>query len=305
MYDKHLDYFLLVADCGSFSKAAEKAYISANAVIKQINLLEKDLGVTLFIRTNHGIKLTEAGISIYYDAKRIINLSKQSIRKAKQIEQAKAQTIHIGTSLLRPAKTIVDLWSSISKKYPDIKLEIVPFDDTYPKWLNLLKNLGKEIDIIAGIYPVPIEKYSCNVLKLTDIPLCCAMSRKNSLSTKKMLNITDLYGQNLLMVERGDTIFIDKLRNEIEKNHPQIHIQDVLPYDTKIFNQCDISNSIMITIETWAELHPSLITIPCNWNYTVPYGIIYANQPSALITKFVDIIKYFFVKKEAQSHSFR
>lgn len=38
MYDKHLDIFLMVADCGSFSKAAEKVYISPNAVIKQINL---------------------------------------------------------------------------------------------------------------------------------------------------------------------------------------------------------------------------------------------------------------------------
>lgn len=61
MYDKHLDYFLLVADCGSFSKAAEKAFISPNAIIKQINLLESDLGITLFVRTNHGARLTDAG----------------------------------------------------------------------------------------------------------------------------------------------------------------------------------------------------------------------------------------------------
>lgn len=102
MYDKHLDCFLLVADCGSFSKAAEKAYISPNALIQQINLLEADLGVTLFVRTNHGAKLTEAGASIYQDAKRIIRLSTQAVQKAKQIEQAEQRTIRIGTSLLRP-----------------------------------------------------------------------------------------------------------------------------------------------------------------------------------------------------------
>lgn len=52
MYDKHLDYFIMVADLGSFSKAAEKAFISPNAIIKQVNLLEADLGVQLFERTN-------------------------------------------------------------------------------------------------------------------------------------------------------------------------------------------------------------------------------------------------------------
>lgn len=293
MYDKHLDYFLSVADCGSFSKAAEKAYISPNAIIKQINLLETDLGITLFIRTNHGAKLTEAGTSIYQDAKRIIALSEQAIQKAKQVEQAGKHTIRIGTSLLRPCKTIIDFWSSVSEHYPGIKLQIVPFDDTYDEWLALLENLGKDIDIVTGIYPSTMWKRRCQILKLTDIPLCCAVSRKNPLASKKMLQITDLYGENLLMVERGDTAYIDALRDEIEQNHPQIHIQDVPSYDTAVFNQCSILSSAMITISTWEELHPSLVTIPCAWNYTVPYGIIYAEQPSELVVEFIDIMKSF------------
>ena len=114
----------------------------------------------------------------------------------------------------------------------------------------MLDNLGKDIDIVAGIYPSSMWNSRCQVLKLTDIPLCCAVSRKNPLSSKSKLSITDLYGKNLLMVERGDTSFIDILRDEIENNHPLIHIQDVPSYDTKVFNQCDISGSIVITIET-------------------------------------------------------
>lgn len=291
MYDKHLDYFLLVSEYGSFTKAAEKAFISPTAIIKQINLLEEDLGITLFRRTNHGTRLTDAGSSIYQDAKRIISISKQAIQKAKQIEQAGERTIRIGTSLLRPCKTIVDLWSSVSEHHPNIQLEIVPFDDTYHEWLNLLENLGNDIDIVAGIYPSSIFEHHCQILKLADIPLCCAVSRKNPLSTKMKLSVSDLYGENLLMVERGDTSFVDSLRDEIEQNHPQIRIQDVPSYDTKVFNQCNISNSVMITIETWSELHPSLITIPCNWDYTVPYGIIYPETPSNPVAEFIDVLK--------------
>ena len=72
MYNPQLDTFLCVADAGSFNKAAERLYISPPAVIKQINLLEESLQVQLFTRTHRGLVLTEAGKSLYQDAKYII-----------------------------------------------------------------------------------------------------------------------------------------------------------------------------------------------------------------------------------------
>ena len=48
MYNPQLETFLHVADAGSFSRAAEEAYITPTTVIKQINLLEESLGVKLF-----------------------------------------------------------------------------------------------------------------------------------------------------------------------------------------------------------------------------------------------------------------
>ena len=72
MYNPQLETFLKVADCGSFNKAAEELYISPPAVIKQINLLESSLNRQLFVRTHRGLILTEAGKSLYHDAKYII-----------------------------------------------------------------------------------------------------------------------------------------------------------------------------------------------------------------------------------------
>ena len=56
MYNRHLDTFIQVADSGSFLKAADKLYISANAVTKQINLLESHLDIKLFNRSTQGLK---------------------------------------------------------------------------------------------------------------------------------------------------------------------------------------------------------------------------------------------------------
>ena len=72
MYNLQLETFIVVADLGSFNKAAEALYITPPAVTKQINLLEKDLEVQLFVRTHRGLILTEAGKSLYKDAKYII-----------------------------------------------------------------------------------------------------------------------------------------------------------------------------------------------------------------------------------------
>ena len=72
MYNPQLETFLCVAECGSFNKAAEKLFISPPAVIKQINLLEENLDLQLFVRTHRGLQLTEAGKSLAQDAKYII-----------------------------------------------------------------------------------------------------------------------------------------------------------------------------------------------------------------------------------------
>lgn len=61
MYNPQLETFLRVADAGSFNKAADEAFITPTAVIKQINLLEANIGVKLFERTHRGLVLAKAG----------------------------------------------------------------------------------------------------------------------------------------------------------------------------------------------------------------------------------------------------
>ena len=54
MYNPLLDTFLAVIDCGSFTKAAEKLFISPTAVMKQMNSLEEHLNLKLIERTPAG-----------------------------------------------------------------------------------------------------------------------------------------------------------------------------------------------------------------------------------------------------------
>ena len=152
MYNPQLETFLCVAESGSFNRAAEKLYISPPAVIKQINLLEEGLDLQLFVRTHRGLALTEAGKSLYQDAKYIIQYCKDSVTRAKNAMQESENMLRIGTSPMTPAQVLVDLWPRVQEYCPNIKFQLVPFDNTPENAREILANLGRNIDVDAGIF---------------------------------------------------------------------------------------------------------------------------------------------------------
>ena len=190
MYNLQLETFIVVADMGSFNKAAEALYITPPAVTKQMNLLEKDLGLKLFIRTHRGLILTEAGKSLYKDAKYIIEYCKESVERAKRAMQEKDNVIRIGTSPMTPAAPLIQLWSKVQKDYPDIKLQMVPYMNSLENAREILKNLGQNIDVVGGIFDETMLKLrQCAGLELSRQPLCCAVSLNHPLAQKDVLTI--------------------------------------------------------------------------------------------------------------------
>ncbi len=109
MYNPQLETFLCVVEAGSFSKAAETLYISAPAVIKQINSLEKSLNLKLFERSYRGLTVTPAGESLYQDAKYIINYCKESVERAEHASNENEEVIRVGISPLTPPQVFVEL----------------------------------------------------------------------------------------------------------------------------------------------------------------------------------------------------
>lgn len=152
MYNTQLETFLRVADAGSFNKAAAEAFITPTAVIKQINLLEASLDVKLFERTHRGLILTKAGKSLYQDAKYIIQYCKDSVIRARNAMQEDTNVIRIGTSPMTPAQLLMPLWPKIQEKCPDMKFQIVPYENTPENAREILANLGQNIDVVGGIF---------------------------------------------------------------------------------------------------------------------------------------------------------
>jgi len=128
MYNPQLDTFIHAANSGSFSEAADELHISPTAIIKQINLLESDLNLKLIDRTHRGITLTEAGKSLYKDAKYLIQYSKDFLVRARNAMQSNENIIRIGTSLMKPTQFLMELWPKIHEHCPELKFVNIKYN---------------------------------------------------------------------------------------------------------------------------------------------------------------------------------
>lgn len=285
MYNPMLNTLIAVIDCGSFTKAAEKLYISPTAVMKQMNALESHLQLKLIERTPTGVRPTDGGAILYKDAKFMIDFSKKSIASARAAMFTESTTFCVGTSLLNPAKPFMDLWYRVNHDFADYKLHLVPFEDDHEGILSEIEKLGKKFDFLIGVCDSKAWLERCRFLPLGRYRKMIAVSREHRLAGKKQLHIEDLYGETMMMVKRGDSGLNDRLRDYIETQHPQIHIEDTPPfYDLSVFNRCAESEKVLLTIECWQEVHPGLVSIPVDWDFSIPYGLLYsANAPEDVL----------------------
>ena len=283
MYNKSLDTFQAVADTSSFTKAADQLYISHTAVIKQINGLESRLGVKLFRRSNHGVLLTAAGLCLYTKTQEIINFSRQAVQEIQAAHFASPKIIRVGTSVLYPCHSFMDLWNAVSDRCPQYQLKIVPIENENHR----LANLNKTYDFLTGPYNAEISGANCTFIPIGAYRFSISMPRKHPLARKKSLNFKDLDGETLMIMKPGNSAVNDKIREDILLNHSGIKIEDILPsYNMQTFNHCLESNTLLLSLECWENVHPGLAIIPLSENYTLPYGILASPKPPEDITEF-------------------
>lgn len=292
MYNSQLETFICVVESGSFNKAADKLFISPPAVIKQINSLETNLGVQLFSRTHRGLAVTEAGESIYNDAKYIIEYCKNSVKRAKDSMQASENVIRVGISPLTPPQVFVELWPKIQNLYPDMKFQLIPFENTLENAREILANLGQNIDVVAGIFDdTLLNLRGCDGIKISMEPFCIAVSIHHRLTKKDKISIEDMEGENLMLMKRGWSYYGDKLRDDISENYPKIKIVDFNLYNVEVFNRCENNNGLLLAIKSWENIHPLIKIIPVEWEYAIPFGLLYSKEPSSKIKKLIKAIK--------------
>lgn len=234
---------------------------------------------------------------MYHDAKYVIQYCQESVGRAKNAMQKEDSVIRIGTSPMTPGHFLMNLWGEIHEICPDIKLQLVPFENTPENAREILRNLGTHIDLVCGAFDdTALENWKCDGCMLSHAPLRCAVSIYNPLAQKDCLQISDLYGQNFMVIRRGWNENVDKMRDDLSSQHPQIHIVDFDFLNLNVFNQCENSNDLMMCIDEWANVHPLLKVLPVEWEYALPFGLLHAPQPTPVVERFLRAVEQVYGK---------
>ena len=257
MFNPQLATFVCVADCGSFSQAAEKLYLSSTAVMKQLNALERHLELKLLERTRRGTVLTPAGEVIYRYARQMFADSDRALREARAAAQAARSAFCVGTSILNPCRPFMDLWYRFCGHFPGYQLHLVPYEDDHQGILGEIGALGEKFDFLIGACDSRQWLDRCNFLPLGEYRHCIAVPRGHPLAGRKGLTLAELHGETLMMVKQGDSPSVDRVRAAVEA-HPQIHIEDTPQfYDMEVFNRSVQTGHLLMSLDPSGglELH--------------------------------------------------
>jgi len=88
---------------------------------------------------------------------------------------------------------------------------------------------------------------------------------------------------------RGD-IYVQ----HIVHSYPQIKIVDFPFYDVSVFNKCEQNKDVLIAVGSWGNVHPLIKIIPVDWNYVLPFGILYSPTPSDIVLSFIHAVSRVF-----------
>ena len=214
----------------------------------------------------------------------------RAIAEARRTVENQSKSFCIGTSLLNPCAPFMSLWERIAHPFQDYTLHIVPYEDTQGNILSEVAALGIKFDFLIAVCDSKQWFELADFLPIGSYRFCAAVSKKHHLAKAKRLSIEDFYGQTLMLFQEGDSASVDAVRRELNK-HDGIKIEDTSFYDIDVFNHCSQTQNILISVECWEKIHPSLVTIPIDWDLSTPCGILYSREAPDDVQEFVSYVK--------------
>jgi len=185
---RKLRYFLAVAEELSFIRAAQRLHIAQPVLTRQIKVLERELGVELFVRSTRGTALTPAGVGFADDARAILRSATAVQRRARQVARGGSQlTIGFMPGIL-PTATV----RALRERFPDLHVDVVrtSWDDQVEMVLD-----GR---IDASYVRFPINRRGLTVIPLYTEPRVVVLPAAHPLAAREAVSIADLVLLDLL-----------------------------------------------------------------------------------------------------------
>ena len=191
-----LEYFVRVVEEKSFTKAAERLFISQPALSKSIRALEQELGVTLFRRDPRELSLTGEGEIVYRYAMDVLNYWKARTEElTAALEQGKG-TLRFGLPPSVGSVFFSRVLHEYGVKFPQVNIQI--FEGTSKK----IETMVTEDQIDLGVVVEPYENPHMRLKTVYRSDVVLAVSQKHRLARRETVDFAELKEEPMLLVSK-------------------------------------------------------------------------------------------------------
>ena len=186
--------FLMVAEMRSFSRAAEKLFITQPAISKRISTLEFALDCQLFDRLGKSVQLTQAGEALIPSYQRIISELDETQRIISNLRTQVSGHLKFGTSHHIGLHRLPPVLRQYTRQYPDVELDI-QFMDSEQAAALILKG---SIELALITLPDSIEEPLTTIPVWSD-PMECVVARDHVLAVSETATRAQLIEHGVLI----------------------------------------------------------------------------------------------------------
>jgi DNA-binding transcriptional LysR family regulator len=289
MNSEQLNSFISVADCGSFSASEKKEYLSKQAIIKQINQLESEVGVPLFARSVRGIFLTEEG-KLFYEGVQKLLAEEQELLKACRTHSSQPRVLRL--SNVDHQKLLTPVTREFVRRYPDIEVEYV----IHPNHCGEYRVLHNIMDI-AETFHDPDKEDLGNLLSggtayipLAEFPYVAVMAPEHTLAANNRLEIEELVSYETYYFEAiTRQMLADRLLECFTPAPEHLHCLSDIDQQISLTYSIIERNEILITCNPYAYYIKDARIVPLNVPETLEYGILLSDKPSCAAVLYRDL----------------
>ena len=181
-----LKYFYAVCEYKTISKAAEHLFITQPSLSNAIKELEREFGVTLFVRRYKGIELTKEGETLFKMGKELLTQFEHTEHIMKEMGKER-KILRLGIPPMIGSLILPDIYNVFQKKYTDIKIDITEGGQ------HELESMLNE-DLVDMIFMPHNELVNSKFSSLFvgKLEIVCCMCEKNQISRRKKVSPADL-----------------------------------------------------------------------------------------------------------------
>ncbi len=193
---RQLRYFVAVARELNFTRAAQKVHVAQPALSRQIRQLEDEIGVQLFERDSHGVRLTKAGSAFLDEAQALLDQSAKAIRAAQAGGNAELHQLNVGYVWGLFHSYVPGVIAEFRRKHPETGVNL--FDYTATQQADALKHERLDAGFIGFAHEA--DEAGLEKRKVGSCTFVAALPKNHPASRAKKLSLIDLANESFFLI---------------------------------------------------------------------------------------------------------